>query len=169
MIELLNTTSNEIDAVINALNITDKMLEFGCGGSTLTFSKYVNVYNSIEHDKTWMKKVKSHIETSNICLKYVKCYYPDNNIHCDYSDPDHKLRWANYYTAASIFPEQYYNKIYIDGRARAYCAIDILKYIDKDSIVFIHDYGNRPKYHKELCKYYNLKDQIDTLAILTKK
>lgn len=164
---LMNIPSFEEDEILKRLHKDDVMLEFGAGGSTLHFSNYVKKYNSIEHVGEWATKVKDLAE-DNTTVIHAPCYYVDNNVHCDYDCLEEKKRWSSYFEAAKLFEEKYYNKVFIDGRARAYCAIDVLKYIDKESIVFIHDYG-RMKYHKLVETYYNKIHSIGSLAIFRKK
>lgn len=48
-----------------------------------------------------------------------------------------------------------FDKVLIDGRARAFCAEYVLKYLHADSLVFIHDYHDRFFYHGTIEKYYN--------------
>jgi len=38
----------EIEKIISYLKPEDRMFEWGCGGSTVYFSKYVSFYRSIE-------------------------------------------------------------------------------------------------------------------------
>ena len=47
-----------------------------------------------------------------------------------------------------------FDKVLIDGRARAFCAEYVLKYLHADSLVFIHDYHDRFFYHGTIEKYY---------------
>ena len=49
----------QISAIYGYLNKTDTVLEYGSGGSTTHFSKYVKHYYSIEHNKEWYEKVKN--------------------------------------------------------------------------------------------------------------
>ena len=41
------------------------MLEYGSGGSTLYFSKFVKEYYSIEHDKKWYDEIKIKISDND--------------------------------------------------------------------------------------------------------
>ena len=53
--------------------------------------------------------------------------------------------------------------ILIDGRARTDCAYKVLNYIDKGSIVFIHDFWPRSEYHKVFEWYDEVVSIKDTL------
>ncbi len=48
-----------------------------------------------------------------------------------------------------------FDRVLVDGRARAACAEYVLKYLHKDSYVWIHDYIDRPFYHEVARQYYN--------------
>ena len=57
---------SEINLIIAFLNKEQSMLEWGCGGSTMLFSKYVKKYYSIEHNKEWYDKVNDKIKKDKI-------------------------------------------------------------------------------------------------------
>ena len=46
-------TDLQIETVVKYLNENDIMLEYGAGGSTMYFPKYVKDYYSIEHEEKW--------------------------------------------------------------------------------------------------------------------
>ena len=49
-----------------------RVLEWGSGGSTLLFSRYVLSWNSIEHDRNWAEKMKVYTaEMSNVRVDWV--------------------------------------------------------------------------------------------------
>ena len=57
--------------------------------------------------------------------------------------------------------------ILIDGRFRVACALNVLKHINRDTYVYIHDFTDRPKYHV-LLNYYEIVDKADRLVKLRK-
>ena len=170
------------------------MLEWGCGGSTLTFSKEVKQYISIEHNLDWYIDVqKTIIEKglNNIDFHLVdvskevptakKAFYDKwsnelhtlsktntNNIpdleYCIY--PKNRFVFHEYIDWVDKLETKIYDFVLIDGRARADCAFKILNYIDDDSIVFIHDYWKRPQY-QVMTEYYDVIDSVqDTLQTI---
>lgn len=161
-------TNDEFNLMVKYLTKDDTMLEFGSGGSTKHISNIVKNLYSLEHDKKWFEKVKEAV-SDNVDLRHVTCHFPNNNVHCDYEDDRHKQYWEPLITGAKIFNIDRFDKVLIDARARAYCAIDILKYIDSDSIVFIHDYMNRPKYHNIVETYYKIIEHKQTMVVLKKR
>lgn len=170
------------------------MLEWGCGGSTLIFSKLVNHYVSIEHNLDWYLDVQREIKTQNLTnidfhlvdvSKGVpttkKDFYDkwhqelqelssleSNNIpnldYCIY--PRNRFVFHEYIDWVDKLKTKIYDFVLIDGRARADCAFKILNYIDNDSIVFIHDYWKRPEY-QVITEYYDVIDSVqDTLQTI---
>lgn len=63
-------SNEEIDMVEKYLDKDFIMLEYGSGGSTLHFSRYVKEYYSIEHDFFWFNKIKSEITNPNTTIYY---------------------------------------------------------------------------------------------------
>ena len=49
----------------------------------------------------------------------------------------------------------------IDGRGRQYCAEFILPYLHEESVVFIHDFYNRPDRYNVVLQWYDIIDGID--------
>lgn len=160
----MDMTLEEIGAISSRLNKTDIMLEYGCGSSTNYFSTYVKEYHSIEHVKEWADGVREQ-KNSNVNIYHAPCHYVNNDIHCDYASDTEREKWRDYFTYTSTLDIQKIDKVLIDGRARAYVAADILKYLTEDSVVFIHDYANRSKYHGIVESLYNTIDIKRTLFI----
>ena len=180
----------EIDFVIK--HISNKpdatMFEWGCGGSTLLFPKYVKKYVSIEHNLDWYIDVQKAIEINN--LNNIDFYLVDipkgvptlkeefydkwceeintlseqnlNTVpeldYCLY--PKKKYIWGEYIDIIDeISPKIKYDFVFIDGRARADCAFKALEHTHNDSIVFIHDFFGRERYHVVL-EYYDIIDSV---------
>ena len=101
-------------------------------------------------------------------IQHAECDYLNNNVHCEYNNEVEKEKWRGYFTGARLFEEKYYTKVFIDGRARVYCALDVLDYIDKDSLVIIHDFG-RTKYYENLKEHYDIVERYINLGVLRKK
>ena len=157
----------EIDFVISNLDSNDTMVEWGSGGSTVLFSNYVNKYISIEHVEDWYKNVSNEITK-----------YPLLDITYKHIEPDFPRTKPTQYREFKTYIEypgsldMKFDKVFIDGRARAQCAEFILPYLKKDSIVFIHDYFTRPQYHG-VEKFYDViggvQDTVQTIVGLRKK
>jgi hypothetical protein len=141
---------SEIDMIISYLNPTHKMFEWGCGGSTLHFSKYVNLYRSVDHNIQWYKKIRPLINNNT------ELYHVDN-----------QKEYTNYINHISNFAD-IYDAILIDGRERVRCAIKAKKYLTTTGVLFVHDFFNRPRYDP-IFEFYELingiKNTEQTLAV----
>lgn len=80
-----------------------KILEFGCGASTIWLSKRTNNLITIEHDKIWCDSIAN-------LLNHVEC----NTV-------DLKLIPRPYYSICETFPDNYFDLILVDGRDRVKC------------------------------------------------
>ena len=171
-----NIHPKEIDLIQSYLSDKKIMLEYGCGGSTTIFPRYVKKYYSIEHNLDWFWNVQQEIYNDKLDnLEIHLCDIPkcvptkreefweryDDNIlyaseHLDtnipsFEDcvyPKDKYVWNEYIDYVDKLNVKLFDVILIDGRARTDCAYKVLNYIDKGSIVFIHDFWPRSEYHK---------------------
>lgn len=141
---------SEIDMIISYLKPTHKMFEWGCGGSALYFSKYVNLYRSVEHNIQWYEKIRPLINNNT------ELYHVDN-----------QEEYTNYINHISNFAD-IYDAILIDGRERVRCAIKAKKYLTTTGVLFVHDFFNRPRYDP-IFEFYELINEVknteQTLAV----
>ena len=162
-------SNKQISLIKSYLKPNYIMLEYGAGGSTITFSKLVKKYYSIEHDVIWYKRIKNLAKKENINNIKMFCVIPNDN----YYKIGYVERWQfeDYVNKINYLDIPMFNVILIDGRARPHCAIECFKYINKDSLVFIHDYFERESYHW-VEDYYDIVDKLldnKTLVVLKKK
>jgi len=155
----------ELDFITSFLNKNQIMLEYGSGWSTIFFKNLVSKLYSIEHSKGWFEKIKPLIPDVN--YKHVLLPHADG-LRCDYKLDEHKQIFKPYYTAFKDFNVDYFDVVFIDGRARAYCAKEILNYIDCSTLVFIHDYTIRDWYFPIVESYYKIKSKQKTMVLLQK-
>lgn len=125
-------SQEEIDLITSKLKSTDVMLEWGSGGSTTEFPKYVTKYYSIEHDPEWFGNVKKEAP-DNVDYHLVELDKP-------LTDPTQKTQIQTYLDFVDTLNVEKFDKVLIDGRGRGWCAEKVLPYLKEDSIVFIHDY-----------------------------
>lgn len=145
---------SEINLIKSNLTPTDTMLEWGSGGSTIEFSPLVKKYYSIEHIEKWHQQVGDAIKSKN---------YLNTNCHLIVPDyprtiPTKYREFKSYIEKPTEFNTKF-DKVLIDGRGRQYCAAYILRHLVPSSIIFIHDFWERPAYHGVL-KWYNEVDSI---------
>lgn len=147
-------SKTEIDVIVSYLRPQFKMFEWGCGGSTLFFSKYVKLYRSVEHQVDWFNKIKTQIDTNTELL-----YVSDDN------------EYNNYINIIGNF-EVKYDAILIDGRERVKCAIMAKDFLKEDGYLFVHDYFKRKRY-RPIEDLYALVDGIkntkQTLAVFKQR
>jgi hypothetical protein len=160
-------SKQEIDLLISYLKPEYTMLEWGSGGSTVTFQQYVDKYYSIEHNKEWFEKVD--VELGNRNLKHkVHNYFVEQN--APKSKPSRYEEFKDYIELASTLNTKF-NAVLVDGRARPHCALYAYHLLEDDGVVFIHDYFVRPHYHFVEDKYRVVAGirTGQTLAVLKKK
>lgn len=97
-------TTGSIKHIENFLSskVDLKILEFGCGSSTVWFSKKNDCkLFSIEHDKKWYSKISQEIKENNNTTLILKD--------------------RPYYTICDDFLDNFFDLILIDGRDRVEC------------------------------------------------
>ena len=160
-------SSQEIQLIESFLKPNMTMLEWGSGGSTVTFSKKVSKYYSIEHVKDWYSKVDKELDNLNLKSKVTNVLI----------EPDYPRTIPTKYEEFKTYIEYVdqlnikFDAVLIDGRARAQCAERVLGYLNPGAVVFIHDFWQRPQYHSVL-EYYKEVSSVkygQSLVVLKKK
>lgn len=114
------------------LNKSSVIFEFGSGGSTIFFAKRVSKVISVEHDTLWFKKLSSVIDKkfTNIELNLFPPTLVSDSKNTDPSSSDSYVSSAeifngysflNYASYIDKYPDEYFDIIMIDGRARPSC------------------------------------------------
>ena len=118
---------------LNRIDIKGKrVFEYGSGGSTLYWLKKGARCISIEHDKEWYNKVRAFVPNSpNLDYRLIEPQLSSNQeLLKDPADPssyatgDDRLRQFElslYVKQIDGFPDEYFDIILIDGRARPSC------------------------------------------------
>eukprot|EP00884_Botryococcus_braunii_P003682 jgi/Botrbrau1/13314/Bobra.0315s0012.1 len=136
------------------LDENNTMLEYGSGYSTLWFSQFVKYYYSIEHARDWFDIVKAEIRSlPNVEYRLAAVDPGYRGWPGGFSEGNYE-QFEEYIKAVDGFVVQKFDRVLIDGRARAFCAKYILKYLHENSYIFIHDYEGRAMYHENLDAYY---------------
>lgn len=150
----------EIKLIKDYLEPNDLMLEWGSGLSTIFFSQYVKKYYSIEHNFRWFYWVKKRVP-NNVKIEFVMPNLP-------ITIPSKREQFKEYIEIVHKLGVPYFCKVFIDGRARQWCAEEVLSYINNNSIVFIHDFYTRERY-LPILDFYEKIDGIKKLIVLRKK
>ena len=158
-------SDEEIEFLSSFLKPDDVMLEWGCGGSTLCFSKLVKQYYSIEHNKDWFDKINTHLKTNNSITMY---HVPPDIITDKKFGPSNYDEFITYINYVNVIGKKF-DKVLIDGRARQWCAGKIVDFLNDDALVFLHDFGkpDRDRYNSVL-NYYTIVGKVGTLVALKK-
>lgn len=142
--------NREIQKIVSYLKPNYKMFEWGCGGSTIYFSKFVSLYRSVEHKREWYNKIKQSVGKNTEIFLY-----------------ENTDDYQSYITSISKYKDQY-DAILVDGRQRVLCSIIAKSFLKTNGLLFVHDYFNRPYYHC-IENYFYLVDYVNntqqTLAI----
>ena len=125
-------TPKAIRLISRHLNPQSKVFEFGSGRSSIWYSKRVGEYFAAEHDELWFKSVSEELIRSYINnAKLIFCPNVDG--------------FQAYTRSIDTFPNDYFDLISIDGRARVKCASLALSKLRNDGILLLDD-SARPKY-----------------------
>jgi len=157
-------TEEEISLIKSYLKKDKTLFEWGVGGSTVEFSNYVKEYYSVEHDFDWYNIVFKNAG-ENVHLFYI----PPNTSNLEWfpvfeegkaSDFKSYIKFVN--NIASFGKK--FDLVLVDGRARVDCAVEILPHLEKDAVIFIHDFDR--EYYWKILKYYEIVSVTDKMAAL---
>jgi hypothetical protein len=130
-------------------------LEYGSGNSTLFFAGHLQHLTSIEHDKKWYSKVKDELKKlghTNVDYRLI----PPGMIRPlgysffqEYGLPENEFsvraEYAEYFSFVRTFPNDHFDFIMVDGRARIECALNALPKL-KEGGIFVLDNSDRKRY-----------------------
>ncbi len=123
------------------------VLEWGSGGSTLYFTRFLEENNidfswySIEHSLKWYNSFIGNVKSNKIkvILKNQKVNNPST------INLDHYVHYPRELTN-KLGVQQFFDFILVDGRARARCLVEAKFLVKPDGIIMLHD-AEREKYH----------------------
>lgn len=138
--------------------LTNEMtgLEYGSGRSTVFFANRLKKLVSIEHHAAWYKKVEKLLTANNLgnveYLLIPEQIASDDDVKIDLETKLKNLdgsetrnEFFNYYDKVNEYPDDYFDFVLIDGRARVNCGRNALKKINKGGI-FVLDNSERARY-----------------------
>lgn len=108
-----------------------RVLEFGCGGSTIYMSKFTDRLITIEHNKEWIDKVNAYLEGQKEKVKH----YPVDIRHIP----------LPYHAVCGEFEDDSFDLVIVDGRGRNEC-IKHAKRLVKEGGVLMLDNSERAHY-----------------------
>lgn len=130
--------------------------EFGSGFSTLFIAPKVKQLVSVEHNKTWHKLVCDKIKMmniSNVDYKYIPQEEPKvqdkplflKDFDIDEYEYDYRQDYVAYFSALNEYPDEHFDIIIVDGRARPECVFSSYKKL-KNGGLMILDNSERERY-----------------------
>jgi hypothetical protein len=148
----------------DVLSKESKVFEYGCGYSTVFFNNYVGETVSVEHDMTWVERVKENTPTATIhtidqnarihddAMELVNKFI-DTFPQVRSDDRDHDVRhglinneFAGYASTIYNYPQGYFDVIVLDGMARALSGVLAVERARDDTLIIL-DNSDRWQYN----------------------
>lgn len=124
------------------------VFEYGSGGSTLFWAARVRQVISVEHDKAWFEKLQEQLlkrGIKNVEYQYIAAGdkgkaggYPGNP--ADYLSADQHYAgktFEAYVKSIDQYPDEYFDLVVIDGRARPSCILHAVSKIKKNGYLVV--------------------------------
>jgi len=153
----------ETKTIVKYLKPEYVMFEWGSGGSTVYFPQFVKRYYSVEHQSHWFRMIRNKLRHMPEIRKRVNIMYKPQSALFGFKDNDFKRGWfMDYIESIGTVSEKRFDAILVDGenRTRRFCAEEARKYMDEDSVLFIHDYDDRPDTHK-VEEIYDIIEKVE--------
>jgi hypothetical protein len=150
-----------------------KYLEFGTGGSTLFAYNTPNIEKiiTVESDKMWIKNISDSIKNYKNIKKQIIFDYVDIGKVSSWGYPISKMKNENFSNYSNQVFKRYkndYDLVFVDGRFRIACTLQVILNCKADTKIIIHDFNNRLYYHI-LYKYLDIIYSVDTLVLFSIK
>jgi len=145
--------------------------EWGSGGSTDTFGRLTSgKIVSVENYQPWCDKVLQlpfvQCRQKFTSLDY-KCIIPYPTSSAGY--PVDKAHNGDFDTYIEVIKDySNFDIVLVDGRWRVACALFALDHIKDETVLFIHDFSDRPEYHA-VFEWYDEVEHVDRLVALKRK
>lgn len=131
------------------------IFEWGSGGSTLFFAPRVKKLISVEHDPAWYQLVTQALHDNGLMSAQLLLHPPQPapNI-SEQPSPFNFRSWDKHFSTASFehyvkaideFPDQSFDLVVADGRARLSCVMRALPKVRPDGFLLLDD-SQRPYY-----------------------
>jgi len=144
-----------IESILTSQSV---VFEYGAGGSTLFYAQRVGQVISVEHDINWFNRVRSALDKWGIdnCILLLVPPEPadqmdgcfDPQAYCSTDESYKKYTFSRYAASIDLFPDQHFDFIAIDGRARPSCLYHARRKVKIGGYLMLDD-SDRPHYQKE--------------------
>ncbi|MBF0525611.1 MAG: hypothetical protein HQK56_11000 [Deltaproteobacteria bacterium] len=164
----------EIELYAEVLAKKTKLVEFGCGGSTLIAvrSKLIQIH-TVDSSLEWLKEIQKQPEIADAKIS--------GRLHLHWADIGEvkawgipvddtaRRRWLLYWSQVWRHADPAATDVvFIDGRFRISTAIYAALILPPDAVIVIHDFWSRPQYHVVL-DFLQCMDRVDEIAVFTRK
>jgi hypothetical protein len=129
--------------------------EYGSGKSTVYFSHKLKELVSVEHDPNWFKRVEgllSDRKVSNVQYKLFPAAKPADSELDDFISRHHlpdsfkpRNNYVAYFSYINEYPDNFFDFILIDGRARTECGLNALSKLKQHGMLVL-DNSERGRY-----------------------
>jgi hypothetical protein len=146
--------------------------EYGSGGSTIFFSRRVKKVISLEHDVVWANEVESFLKKNNLQNVQLRLISSDEHISfCPdkVADPDANMSqfvsasFSDYVTSIDDYPDEYFDIILIDGRARPSCLKRSIPKVKIGGYIILDD-ADRERYQPAMQTMPDNFDKLDFVS-----
>ncbi|MGY6522405.1 MAG: class I SAM-dependent methyltransferase [Mongoliitalea sp.] len=123
-----------------------KVFEYGSGGSTRFFAERVLEVHSVEHNEEWYRIVKEALVSKENLNLYLKtgCNVTKDSFDIISDEPEDGLDYREYTKVISNFADNYFDLVFVDGKARNACIQHALPKLKSNGILIV-DNSNRRK------------------------
>lgn len=159
----------ERDLFATCLRSAKVFLEFGAGGSTSFAAKSgVSTIYSVESDQKWLDMLAARPELGKVRFEQVYIDLGPVGGYGTPTDPARAPSWPAYYTKVWERLEGPPDLVLVDGRFRVACTLATLLHCPAKTPILIHDFWNRPQYHRVLA-HLDCIDQAESLGLFRAK
>ena len=125
-----------------------RVFEYGSGGSTLFFARRVLEVVSVEHDPEWHTRTAEALAAAGVrnCTYLLRPPEPQMDARFASSDPAYEgLDFAAYVAAVDDYPDESFDLVSVDGRARTACVLAARSKVKPGGLLLL-DNSDRPQY-----------------------
>ncbi|MCL2339262.1 MAG: hypothetical protein FWC51_04925 [Proteobacteria bacterium] len=162
-------TDAEKDLFRRTVGRAKNYLEFGSGGSTFYALMKTNArVTCVDNYPEWMDYMKKFSKFNRgVKSGRLKLLEIDTGPCRECGNPTDDARrefWPFYSSGVFALPGiRDADVVLIDGRFRVACGLASIKNLNKDAVIMIHDFNDRPQYHK-LLDYLDIVESADRLV-----
>jgi hypothetical protein len=164
----------EIAHLTGLLARTRRMLEFGAGGSTtLALKMGVSHLVSVESDSSWIDRIHADDAAARARMDgRLSILHADIGAVGFMGAPTGdgiRDRWPDYARLPwSQADARQLDLVLIDGRFRVACILETALRVERQTLITVHDFWNRPAYHAVL-PFLDEIDRCQTLGVFRAK